>query len=161
MVSPIKPIELMIGKIIPYIVIMFLDLLLILLGGYLVFGVPFRGSLSLFFVFSLLFIGASLSMGIFISTIAKTCQVAWLVGFISTILPSILLSGFIFPISSMPKPVQLITYLLPIRYFLVIIRGIILKGVGIGVLYKEALVLCGFLIFMIIVSSKRFRKRAK
>lgn len=159
MVSPLKPIELMIGKITPYILIVFVDLLLIVLAGRCFFGVPFRGSIMLFLVLSLIFLGSALGMGLYISAISKTSQVAWLIGFLATILPSIILSGFVFPIQSMPKLIQLVTYLLPVRYYLVILRGIILKGVGFSVLYPEAIILFCFAAVTILFSSLQFKKR--
>lgn len=159
MVSPLRPFELMLGKIIPYILIAFIDLNLIILLGKFVFHVPFRGSFLLFLFLSFLFLASALSMGLFISSIAKTCQVAWLISFLATILPSIILSGFIFPISNMPKIIQFISYLLPVRYFIVILRGIILKGVGLSVLYPQALVLVGFAVVLLASCSLRFKKR--
>jgi ABC-2 type transport system permease protein len=121
--------------------------------------VPFRGSFWLFMGLSLIFLASALSMGLFISSIAKTCQVAWLISFLATILPSIILSGFIFPISSMPLAIQFICYLLPVKYFITILRGIILKGVGLQALYPQALVLLCFAAALITVSSLRFKKR--
>jgi len=159
LVSPLRPIELMIGKIVPYIVISFLSLALIILLSWFFFKVPFRGNLLMLFSLSGIFIAASLGIGLYISNIAETSQTAWLMGFLSSILPAILLSGFIFPIESMPYPVQLITYMLPIRYFLVILRGIILKGVGITTLYPEALILLIFALAMITISALRFKKK--
>lgn len=159
MVSPLRPFELMLGKIIPYILIAFIDLNLIILLGKFVFHVPFRGNFLLFLFLSFLFLASALSMGLFISSIAKTCQVAWLISFLATILPSIILSGFIFPISNMPKIIQFISYFLPVRYFIVILRGIILKGVGLSVLYPQALVLVGFATVLLASCSLRFKKR--
>ncbi len=108
---------------------------------------------------SLIFLASALSTGLFISSITKTCQVAWLISFLTTILPSIILSGFIFPISSMPWPIQIISYSLPVKYYITILRGIILKGVGLTVLYPQALILLGFAMVLITVSSFRFKKR--
>jgi ABC-2 type transport system permease protein len=159
MVSPLRPIELMLGKIVPYIIIAFIDLNLIILLGKFVFHVPFRGNFPLFLFLSFLFLASALSMGLFISSIANTCQVAWLISFLATILPSIILSGFIFPISSMPKIIQFISYLLPVRYFIIILRGIILKGVGLSVLYPQALVLLCFATVLLTICSFRFKKR--
>jgi ABC-2 type transport system permease protein len=159
MVSPLRPVELMIGKITPYIIIAFTDLLSILLLGRYFFDVPFRGNFPLFLLLSFLFLASALAMGLYISSIAKTCQVAWLISFIATILPSIILSGFIFPIRSMPKIIQLVCYVLPVQYFIIILRGIILKGVGLSSLYPQALVLLGFAIGLLILCSVRFKKR--
>ena len=159
LVTPIKPIELMLGKITPYIIISFIILALILVLARVVFQVPFRGNLLTFFGLSGLFVAATLGMGLFISNVADTAQTAWLMGFLSSILPAIILSGFIFPIASMPYPIQLITYLFPIRYFIVILRGIILKGVGLTALYPEALALLIFALVIITTSALRFKKK--
>lgn len=159
LVSPLKPIELMAGKIIPYIIIAFVSLALILILSRLIFAVPFRGSLLTFFVLSTLFIAASLGMGLYISTVAQTAQTAWLMGFLSSILPAIILSGFIFPIESMPPPIQVFTYMFPIRYYMVILRGIILKGAGMAILYPEAIILLLFALALITASALKFRKK--
>jgi ABC-2 type transport system permease protein len=159
LVTPIRPLELMVGKIVPYIVISFVSLLIIILLSRVAFQLPFRGNLITLLSLSGIFIAASLGIGLYISNVAETAQTAWLMGFLSSILPAILLSGFIFPIESMPYPVQLITYLCPIRYFLVILRGVVLKGVDITILYKEALILLIFALVMITISTLRFKKK--
>jgi ABC-2 type transport system permease protein len=159
LVSPLKPIELMAGKITPYIIIAFVSLVLILILSRLIFEVPFRGNLSTFFALSALFIAASLGIGLYISTIAQTAQTAWLMGFLSSILPAIILSGFIFPIESMPRDIQFFTYLFPIRYYLVILRGIVLKGAGLSILYPEAIILLFFALALITASALKFKKR--
>jgi len=159
LVSPIRPIELMIGKIVPYIIIAFISLVLVIMLSMVVFEVPFRGNPLTLLSLSGLFIAATLGIGLYISNAAETAQTAWLMGFLSSILPALILSGFIFPIESMPYPIQLVTYLFPIRYFLVILRGVILKGVGISTLYPEALILLVFALFMITVSALRFKKK--
>ncbi len=159
MVSPLRPAELIIGKITPYIVIVFFDLILIVIAGKYAFGVPFRGNPLLFLVLSFVFLSSALGSGLFISAVSKNSQVAWLLGFFSTVLPSIMLSGFIFPIESMPLPIQVVTYLFPVRYFLTILRGIILKGVGLAVLYPQAIILVCFAVVILAVSTLQFKKR--
>jgi ABC-2 type transport system permease protein len=159
LVAPIRPLELMIGKITPYIIICFISLVLIIFLSRPIFNLPFRGNLLTLLGLSAIFIAASLGIGLYISNIVQTTQTAWLMGFLSSILPSMLLSGFIFPIESMPYPIQFVTYLLPIRYFLVILRGIILKGVGITILYPEALILSIFALVMITISTLRFKRK--
>ncbi len=159
LVSPLKPIELMAGKITPYIIIAYLSLALILVLSRLIFEVPFRGNLFTLFALSGIFIAASLGMGLYISNVAQTAQTAWLMGFLSSILPAIILSGFIFPIESMALPIQFFTCLFPIRYYLVILRGIILKGTGVSILYPEALILFVFALVMITASALRFKKK--
>lgn len=158
-VSPVKPLELMVGKILPYLLIASFDALLISLVGTLWFGVPFRGSVLLLISLTLLYMVATLSIGIFISTMAETQQVAQMAAFLLTMLPSFLLSGFVFPVSSMPKVLQYVSYLVPARYYLVILRGIFLKGVGMMALWPEALSLAVFALILMTVSSLRFRKR--
>jgi len=161
LVTPLKPVELMIGKITPYIIISFIILALILLLARFIFQVPIRGNLLTLFSLSGLFIAATLGIGLFISNSADTAQTAWLMGILSSILPAIILSGFIFPIESMPYPIQLITYLFPIRYFLVILRGILLKGVGITAVYPEALILLMYALVIIAASVLRFKKKVE
>jgi ABC-2 type transport system permease protein len=161
LVTPLKPLELMIGKITPYIIISFIILALIILLARFIFQVPIRGNLLTLFSISGLFIAATLGIGLFISNSADTAQTAWLMGFLSSILPAIILSGFIFPIESMPYPIQLITYLFPIRYFLVMLRGILLKGVGITVVYPEALILLMYALVIIAASVLRFKKKVE
>ena len=159
LVAPIRPIELMIGKITPYVVICFVSLVLIVFLSRPIFNLPFRGSLLTLLCLSTIFIAASLGIGLYISNISDTTQTAWLLGFLSSLLPAMLLSGFIFPIESMPLLIQLVTYFLPIRYFLVILRGIILKGVGITILYPEALILVIFSLATITISTLQFKKK--
>jgi len=159
MVSPLKPIEMMIGTITPYILIVFIDLILIVVVGKFVFDVPFRGSILLFMLLSFIFLGSALGSGLFVSEVSRSSQVAWVLGFFITVLPSIILSGFIFPIESMPRAIQLVTYLFPVRYFLTILRGIILKGVGLSVLYPQALILIFFAAATLGFSALQFKKR--
>ena len=128
LVSPIRAHEIIIGKVLPYILLAFLIGIIILLIGIILFKVPFEGSVLLLLFLSTLYIITALSLGLMISTIAPTQQVAMMLALIATLLPTFLLSGFIFPINSMPTILQYITYLIPAKYYLFIIRGIILKG---------------------------------
>ncbi|HEY4715631.1 MAG TPA: ABC transporter permease [bacterium] len=130
MVAPVKPVEFIIGKILPYSIIAFVDFLIIFLGGIFIFGMPFNGSLLLLLVLSVLFIAVGLSYGLFISSLTGSQQIAWMVSLLTTLLPSMILSGFLFLISSMPYALQAVTYLVPARYIISILRGIILKGNG-------------------------------
>ncbi len=157
-VSPIRPVQLMLGKAIPFIIIGYADILLVILVGLLWFRVPIAGSLALLLCLSGLFIMTTLGLGLLISTVSQTQQQAMMLGFFANP-PFMLLSGFIFPIASMPEPMQYLTYLIPLRYFLVIIRGIFLKGVGLDVLWPQAAALCGFGIAVLTVSALRFQKR--
>jgi len=128
LVSPIKPIEIVLGKVLPYIGLAFLDGILILLLGIFIFEVPFIGSTFLLMILSVIYIITALSIGLMISTVFQTQQVAMMVAIAATLLPTIMLSGFIFPLKSMPVLVQYISYIVPAKYYLIIIRGIMLKG---------------------------------
>ena len=159
LVSPIRPLEMMVGKIVPYVIIAFIDLVIIVCAGYLIFHVPIKGSLLQLTALSLLYLTSSLGIGVFVSTIADTMQSAMLAAIFISLLPSILLSGFIFPIENMPKAIQLITYLFPGRYFVTAIRGVYLKGVGLSVLWPEALMLLCFSTAIVWLSASRFQEK--
>jgi len=159
MVSPLKGREFILGKLMPYFVLGFADMIIILGSGYLLFDVPFRGSVILLALLSSLFIVGGLGMGLFISTLVDTQRTAWMISLLSTLLPSIILSGFVFPIRSMPGWLQLVTYLVPVRYYLVIVRGIVLKNAGMADLWPQVLALTVFAALMISLSVKRFAKR--
>lgn len=157
LVSPIRPIEIIIGKVIPYILLAFIDLLIILVIAHFVFDVPVVGSIGFLLAASLLFIFTALSLGLIISTRAETQQVAMMAALVATLLPTVMLSGFIFPIASLPKILQLLTYTVPARYFLVVIRGIMLKGNTLMQLLPQIFVLAAISLFLIIVSAKKFK----
>ncbi|MBI2115604.1 MAG: ABC transporter permease, partial [candidate division NC10 bacterium] len=157
--SPLRPHELMIGKILPYVVIGLVDVVFILLVAVFWFRVPMRGSLTLLMTSSTIFLLGGLGIGLFISAATKSVQVAFQLSTLATMLPALLLSGFFYPIENMPPILQAITTLVPARYFLVVIRGIFLKGVGLAVLWREMLFLSAFAVFMLIASSARFKKR--
>lgn len=157
--SPLRPHELMVGKILPYVVIGVVDVVLILLVGVFWFRVPLRGSLTLLMASSTVFLLGGLGIGLFISATTKSQQVAFQLSTLATMLPALLLSGFFYPIENMPPALQAITYLIPARYFLVVIRGIFLKGVGLAILWKELLFLSLFAVFMLMASSAKFHKR--
>jgi ABC-2 type transport system permease protein len=159
LVSPIRPLEMMVGKIVPYVIIAFIDLVIIVCAGYLIFHVPIKGSLLQLTALSLLYLTSSLGMGVFVSTIADTMQSAMLAALFISLLPSVLLSGFIFPIENMPVAIQLITYLFPGRYFVTAIRGVYLKGVGLSVLWPEALMLLCFSTAIVWLSASRFQEK--
>jgi ABC-2 type transport system permease protein len=159
LVSPIRPLEMMIGKIVPYVIIAFIDLAIIVGAGYLVFHVPIKGSLLQLAIFSLLYLTSSLGTGVFVSTIADTMQTAMLAAIFISLLPSVLLSGFVFPIENMPVVIRAITYFFPGRYFVTAIRGIYLKGVGLSVLWPEAGLLLCFSIGIVWLSASRFQEK--
>lgn len=157
-VSPIKRFELILGKILPYVVIGYIQMSLVLVVGRLVFGVPLAGSLGLLYGLSFLFISANLAIGIFFSTLAQTQQQAMQMSFFF-LLPNILLSGFMFPVDGMPLFAQYLSRLLPLSHFLTIVRGITLKGSGLEDLTSELIWLTSILAFLLVVASLRFRKK--
>jgi ABC-2 type transport system permease protein len=157
-VTPIRPWELLVGKLAPYVVIAFGDALEILVIGTLWFHVPVRGNIGLLLGLAALFVMATLSIGLFVSTIARTQQEAMLTTFM-TLLPTIFLSGFFFPIAAMPPVLQWMSAVIPLRYFLIIVRSIVLKGVGLELLIPETVTLAIIGLFLMTVASSRFRKR--
>lgn len=159
LVSPIRPLEMMIGKIIPYVIIAFIDLVIVVIAGYFVFHVPIKGSLLQLAFFSLFYLTAALGTGVFVSTIAETMQTAMLAAIFLSMLPSILLSGFVFPLENMPVAIRFLSYFFPGRYFVTAIRGIYLKGVGISVLWPEALLLLCFSTVIVWLSASRFQEK--
>ena len=157
-VTPIRPHQLMLGKAIPFVIIAYVDILIVVLAGILWFRVPIAGSFLLLLALSGLFIMTTLGLGLLISTVSQTQQQAMMLSFFINP-PFMLLSGFIFPIASMPEPMQYITYIIPLRYFLIIIRGIFLKGIGLDILWPQALALLAFGVTVLTLSAMRFRKR--
>jgi len=157
-VTPLRPWELVIGKLTPYVLLALFDTLEVLVIGHWWFKVPVRGSLSLLLALSGLLLLSGLGIGLFASSIANTQQEAMLTVWM-TLLPSLFLSGFFFPIDAMPKLLQWLSYLVPLRYYLVIIRAILLKGSGAEALQKEILALALFGLFIMSAAALRFRKR--
>jgi ABC-2 type transport system permease protein len=157
-VTPIRSWELMVGKIVPYVILAILNTIEVLALGSWLFDVPVRSSLGMILLLSCLFLISGLGIGLFASTIANTQQEAMLAIFM-TLLPSIFLSGFFFPIEAMPKLLQWISYVIPIRYYLVIIRSLLIKGVGVASLQNEILALLFFAIVIMTLAILRFRKR--
>jgi len=157
-VTPIRSWELVAGKMVPYVLIAFFDMIEILVAGVLLFDVPINGSLMLLLVLSCLFLITTLGIGLLISTVANTQQEAMLTTMF-TLLPSIFLSGFMFPLAAMPTFLQAVSYLIPLRYFLIITRGIVLKGTGVDVLLPEILALCFFAIVVMAATAVRFKKQ--
>ncbi len=158
MVTPIKPLELMIGKIVPYIMLGYLQITVALIIGVTVFGVPIRGNLLELYLLTLFFITASLGLGILISNVAKTQMQAMQMGFF-VMLPSILLSGFMFPRDAMPRLIYYISNLIPLTYYLDIIRGIVLKGIGFPYLVGQVISLLVFSVVLLIASTLKFKKK--
>lgn len=157
-VSPVRSYELMIGKLVPYVAVGYVQVTLILAAGHLVFDVPFRGSLPLLYALSFVFIAANLALGLVFSTLAKTQQQAMQMSFFF-LLPNILLSGFAFPWEGMPRPAQLLSELLPLTHYLRIVRGITLKGAEFGDVSLELLSMTMILVGFVTLASLRFRKK--
>jgi ABC-2 type transport system permease protein len=157
-VTPIRSWELILGKTLPYVILAFVDVLEVLIIGHYWFKVPIRGDLGLIFVLSGLFIFSGLGIGLFASTVANTQQEAML-AVMMTLLPSVFLSGFFFPIDAMPRALQWISLVIPLRYYLVIIRSLLIKGVGASSLQLQILALTLFAILIMGAAAARFRKR--
>ncbi len=157
-VTPIRSWELIVGKLLPYTILGFVDTLEILVIGHWWFKVPIRGDIGLIFALSGLFIISSLGIGLFASTIANTQQEAFITVMV-TMLPTIFLSGFFFPIEAMPQLLQYVSAIVPLRYYLVIIRALLLKGVGVAALQNEIIALTIFAVVIMGAAATRFRKR--
>ena len=158
MVSPVKPHELIIGKLIPFIVIGFFDIVFIIFLAVNWFDLPIRGSVVLLLSLSLVFLLNTLGMGILISTVSNTQQQAMMTSFI-VMLPSVILSGLMFPIANMPIPIQYITYLIAPRYFLEIVRGIFLKGIGVAELFPQIAAMTIIGLLTLVLSVILFKKK--
>ena len=157
-VTPLRASELIVGKLAPYVLIAFIDTIEILAGGVLLFGVPINGSLPLLLVLSGLFLISNLGVGLLISTITSTQQEAIIVAIFYN-LPSIFLSGFIYPVAAMPRVLQFVSLAIPLRYYLIVVRGIVLKGVGMPALWPEVIALSIFAAVVITSAATRFKKR--
>ena len=159
LVSPLNPAQIIVGKVIPYVLFAFINAITIILLGYFVFGMPLKGSIVLLLAESFLFISMALSLGILISTVSDNQQVAMFISVFALMLPTLLLSGFIFPIENMPVILQWISYAMPPKYFIIIIKNIMLKGTGFMYVWKETLILVGMMLFFIALSVKKFKIR--
>lgn len=159
LVSPLKPFQVIVGKVFPYIFLSIINAVVIVVLSIFIFKMPVQGSLFLLALESILFIISALALGILISTISATQQTAMMISLMGLMLPVILLSGFIFPISSMPFPLQIISNIIPAKWFIIIIKGIMLKGVGLQFIWKETLILLGMTVFFIGLSVKKYKIR--
>ncbi|MDY6832322.1 MAG: ABC transporter permease [Thermodesulfobacteriota bacterium] len=157
LVSPIQPHEVVLGKAVPYLVLAFGIAVFIIIFGHLWFSVPMLGSWSYLMVACLLYLVTSLAIGLLISTLVATQQVAMMLSLVATLLPSVMLSGFVFPVASMPLPLQGISQVIPATHFLVIIRGIMLKGNGPADLWPSALAMVAVGVLFITIAIRRFR----
>lgn len=157
--TPVKPAELIVGKLVPYFAIGMLDVLIAVIMAVYLFDVPLRGSVVLLFAMAALFIVGTLSQGILLSTLAKQQLLASQLAMVSTFLPAFLLSGFMFAIANMPVAVQAFTYIVPARYFVALVKGIYLRGVGLETMWRDAVFLLAFAIIVLVAAIARFRKK--
>jgi ABC-2 type transport system permease protein len=160
MVSPLRPIELILGKTVPYMLISLVATTTILILGYILFGIEIQGSLLLLYAAIFILLLGALGQGLLISTVTDSQQVAFMVSVFSSLLPSFLLSGFVFPISNMPIVLQVLSNLAVMKFFLLAVRSIILKGVGFFPLWEQFLYMTIFAVVMLGVSSMRMQKRS-
>lgn len=158
-VTPIKPLQLMIGKMIPFIILGFAAVLMVIMAMGLFFNIAVRGDTFFLLFASFLYVLSTLGFGLFISTISQTQQQAMMISIFGILLPMVYLSGFAFPLENMPEIIQYISYIIPLRYFITIIRGVILKGIGFSELWIECLALLIMGVGILFLSSLRFRKK--
>ena len=159
LVSPLRPWQIIIGKVMPYLVVGFVSVILVIGEARLVFQVPLRGSVVLLLAEGLLYILVSLSLGMLISSKTNSQRVAMMGAMLGTMLPTLLLSGFIFPIESMPTVLQWVSNVIPARWFVTIARSIMLKGIGLAYLWQETLILCGMAAALLVLSTRSFHTR--
>lgn len=159
LVSPLRPWQIIVGKVLPYLVLAFANVVTALVAAWFVFHVPFRGSITLLLVESIIYSMVSLAVGVLVASVTPTQRVAMLVALLATMLPSTLLSGMVFPLASMPRLLQILSNAVPAHWYLVIARGIMLKGVGLEHLWKETLVLVGMTLLLMTVAIRSFKGR--
>ena len=159
LVSPLRPWQIIVGKVLPYVVIGFVSVAAVLVEARLIFHVPIQGSITLLLAEGLVFILVALSIGILVSANTSSQRVAMMGAMVGTMLPTQMLSGFIFPIESMPRPLRWISNIVPAKWFVIIARGIMLKGVGITYLWRETLVLGAMALVLLVVSTRSFHSR--
>lgn len=156
--TPATRLEIILGKLVPYVGIGLVDVGVIVVAGIVIFGVPFRGPVLLFLGQTVLFLVGALGLGMFISAAAKSQFLAMQMALITTLLPAMLLSGFLFEIRAMPRVLRYVTFLVPARYYVVVTRGIMLKGVGLGVLWIQSVLMIAFAIVGLGLATLVFRK---
>ncbi|GJQ63947.1 MAG: transport permease protein [Melioribacteraceae bacterium] len=158
-VTPIKPYQLIIGKLVPFTIVGLIATVVVLTAMRVIFDIPVRGSVTFLFVATTIYVLSLLGFGLFVSTISKTQQQAMMLAIFIIMLPMVYLSGFAFPIENMPKSIQYVTYIVPLRYFITIIRGVILKGIGFSQLWLETSILLVMGIAILFLSSLRFKRK--
>jgi ABC-2 type transport system permease protein len=159
LVSPVKPLFIVISKAIPYILLCFIDVLIILLLAYTVLEMPVRGSIGLLLAESLLFILTTISLGLLISTITDSQQSAMFISLVGLLMPSLIFSGFMFPLENMPKPLQILSNIVPTKWFYLIVKSIMVKGLSLQAVVRPTLILLGMSIFLMIMAIKKFKIR--
>lgn len=159
LVSPLRPAAIVAGKVAPYVVLGFVDVLLVLGAARTVFHMPLRGSVVLLLAASLLYIVTALALGIVISTRAQTQRTAMIAALAGLLMPTLMLSGFIFPLDSLPAPLQAISHVVPARWFLLIVRGIMVKGAGLASLWQEIAILFGLTVILLVAGARRLAVR--
>jgi ABC-2 type transport system permease protein len=156
--TPVRRHEVVLGKLLPYLLIGLFDVAVTVAAGMVIFGTPLNGSVLLLAVMTLLFLLGALGLGIFISAAVKSQMLATQIAMVATYLPAVLLSGFLFDIASMPRVLQAVTYLIPARYFVTVTRGIFLKGVGVDVLWVQAAFMAAFAVVGLGLATRVFKK---
>jgi len=158
-VTPIKPLQLIIGKLVPFVILGFISISIVIVAMNVVFSIHVRGSVVFLFFSSFLYILSTLGLGLFVSTVSKTQQQAMMIAIFAVLMPMIYLSGFAFPVENMPIPIQIISYVIPLKYFITIVRGVILKGSGFAEHWIDALALFAIGVSILFLSMLRFKKR--
>jgi len=159
LVSPLKPLQILVGKVLPYVLLSFINAVTIIMLGKWVFGMPITGSYMLLLFVTIVFIIMVLSLGIFISTVSNNQMTAMLISMVGLLLPTILLSGFVFPTENMPLILEWLSYIVPAKWFIIILKSVMLKGLGIQYIWKELLVLLGMTLFLLMLGMKKFKIR--
>ncbi len=159
LVSPMRPLMVVLSKAVPYLVLCFVDVILILLMAFYVLDMPIRGSLPLLLAESLLFILTTLSLGLLISSSVNSQQIAMFISLVGFLMPALIFSGFMFPIENMPRPLQIISNLVPTKWYYSIVRAIMVKGLGFSFVYKQTIILLGMTVFFLGIAIKNFKVR--
>jgi ABC-2 type transport system permease protein len=159
LVSPLSPVMVLMAKAVPYLVLSVINLIIILILSVYLLDVQIKGSLLLLFGESIIFIITCLSLGLLISNVTQTQQTAMLISMMGMMLPTLLFTGFMFPIENMPLPFQIISHVIPSRYYYIIIKAVMLKGLGFSYIWKETLILSGMSVFLLAVALKKFKIR--
>ncbi len=159
LVSPLKPLQIIAGKVIPYVLLSFINAATIIMLGKWVFGMPMTGSYFLLLFVVIIFIIMVLSLGIFISTVSNNQMTAMLISMVGLLLPTILLSGFVFPTENMPLILQWLSYIVPAKWFIIILKTVMLKGLGLSYIWKEFIILIGMTLFFLMLGMKKFKIR--